>query len=295
LSEDLSVLDREVASVISSIPRGKVTTIKTIAESLGDKRATLAVFLSLKKLKNRGIEGWHRVVRENLQADPDAIPLLKAEGVTIRGNAVDRSFITERVRKSAILLRMRYAQRMMRDSLVLKEVEDVRTAAGVDVAYAGDVAFGACVVMDRNFNVVEKSVVKVKALFPYIPTYLAFREFRPMYLAARRCEFDVLFVDGHGLLHPELFGEACHLGVALRKPTIGAAKSLLVGEISGNKVFVNGIHLGWVLGGSYISPGNMISIDDSLKISKMFLLNRSQPEPLILAHMESKMASTKQS
>ncbi|RZN63438.1 MAG: hypothetical protein DSO07_06135 [Thermoproteota archaeon] len=57
LSEDLSVLDREVASVISSIPRGKVTTIKTIAESLGDKRATLAVFLSLKKLKNRGIEG----------------------------------------------------------------------------------------------------------------------------------------------------------------------------------------------------------------------------------------------
>ncbi|RZN63430.1 MAG: endonuclease V [Thermoproteota archaeon] len=230
-----------------------------------------------------------------MQADPDAIPLLKAEGVTIRGNAVDRSFITGRVRKSAILLRMRYAQRMMRDSLVLKEVGDVRTAAGVDVAYAGDVAFGACVVMDRNFNVVEKSVVKVKALFPYIPTYLAFREFRPMYLAARRCEFDVLFVDGHGLLHPELFGEACHLGVALRKPTIGAAKSLLVGEISGNKVFVNGIHLGWVLGGSYISPGNMISIDDSLKISKMFLLNRSQPEPLILAHMESKMASTKQS
>jgi deoxyribonuclease V len=295
LSEDLSVLDREVASVISSIPRGKVTTIKTIAESLGDKRATLAVFLSLKKLKNRGIEGWHRVVRENLQADPDAIPLLKAEGVTIRGNAVDRSFITERVRKSTILLRMKYAQRMMRDFLVLKEVEDVRTAAGVDVAYVGDVAFGACVVMDRNFNVVEKSVVKVKALFPYIPTYLAFREFRPMYLAARRCEFDVLFVDGHGLLHPELFGEACHLGVALRKPTIGAAKSLLVGEISGNKVFVNGIHLGWVLRGSYISPGNMISIDDSLKISKMFLLNHSQPEPLILAHMESKITSTKQS
>ena len=292
--EDLSVLDKEVASVISSIPKGKVATIRAIAESLGDRRATLAVFLSMEKLKSRGIYGWHRVVRGDLRADPDAIPLLKKEGVVIRNGIVDKSFIADNVRKSGLLLRMRYAQRIMRDLLTLREIEDVRTAAGVDVAYTGDMAFGACVVMDREFNIIEKRIVRVKALFPYIPTYLAFREFRPMYLAARSCDFDVLFVDGHGLLHPELFGEACHLGVALRKPTIGAAKSLLVGDVIGDRVFVEGIHLGWILKGSYISPGNMISVDDSLKVSKMFLLDHSQPEPLVLAHIESKKASAKQ-
>jgi deoxyribonuclease V len=294
LPEDLSILDKEVASIISSIPKGKVATIRAIAESLGDRRATLAVFLSMEKLKSRGIDGWHRVVRGDLRADPGAIPLLKKEGVAIKNGIVGRSFVTNNVRKSGLLLRMRYAQRMMRDLIALKEIKDVRTAAGVDVAYAGDMAFGACVVMDREFNVIEKRVVRVKALFPYIPTYLAFREFRPMYLAARSCDFDVLFVDGHGLLHPELFGEACHLGVALRKPTIGAAKSLLVGDVVGDKVFVRGIHLGWVLRGSYISPGNMISVEDSLKVSKMFLLDHSQPEPLVLAHVESKRASARQ-
>jgi deoxyribonuclease V len=107
------------------------------------------------------------------------------------------------------------------------------TVAGVDVGVKDDVARAAVAVLDfPSLRPRDQGVAELKVTFPYIPGLLAFREM-PAVLAALEklaVEPDVLIVDGHGLSHPRRFGIACHLGVVLDRPSIGCAKSRLVGS-----------------------------------------------------------------
>ena len=110
-----------------------------------------------------------------------------------------------------------------------------RYIAGLDVAFSaeGERSIGGVVLWDRRTRqVVEQHTATRSGLFPYIPGLLSFRE-APVLLAALRKllrDPDALLCDGHGLAHPRRFGIACHLGVLTDLPTVGCAKSRLVGD-----------------------------------------------------------------
>jgi deoxyribonuclease V len=107
--------------------------------------------------------------------------------------------------------------------------------AGADLAFDLETnwAFAGVIVYRLpELEEVERRMARRKLRFPYVPGLLSFRE-SPVLLAAfarLRVEPDVILVDGHGMAHPRRFGIACHLGLLLDRPTIGCAKSILVGE-----------------------------------------------------------------
>lgn len=111
----------------------------------------------------------------------------------------------------------------------------VQRVAGADVALdltQGQAIAGVVVYSFPDLQEVERVWARRPLTFPYIPGLLSFREM-PAILAAFeqvRKEPDLIFYDGQGYAHPRRFGIACHLGVALDRPTIGCAKSRLVGE-----------------------------------------------------------------
>jgi deoxyribonuclease V len=115
---------------------------------------------------------------------------------------------------------------------------EIRSVAGLDLGFPqqpdGAVVGLAALVVLRfpELDVVERQVVERPVTFPYVPGLLSFRE-SPVALAAFAALTrppDLLIVDGQGLAHRRRFGIACHLGVLLDIPSIGSAKSLLVGR-----------------------------------------------------------------
>ena len=107
--------------------------------------------------------------------------------------------------------------------------------AGLDAAYSRDgtrCIAGAIVWDVERCRVVEQRVASRPLTFPYVPGLLSFREAPSLLAALRklRANPDALMCDGHGLAHPRRFGIACHLGVLVDLPSVGCAKSRLVGS-----------------------------------------------------------------
>ena len=113
--------------------------------------------------------------------------------------------------------------------------KDPRLVAGADVAYSRRThrVYAAVVVVELpSLETVESVGVTRAATFPYIPGLLSFREVPPLLDAFEQLTRapDVVVFDGQGLAHPRRFGLACHAGLLLDTPSIGCAKTRLVGE-----------------------------------------------------------------
>lgn len=133
--------------------------------------------------------------------------------------------------RRAITIQRELAQRVIRRGTVRRP----RLVAGTDLAFSPDQeeTIAGVVVWDvREREVVEQHVVRRKVRFPYVPGLLSFREAPSLIAVLRRlrCEPDVFIFDGQGYAHPRRFGLACHVGVILDRPSLGCAKSVLVGR-----------------------------------------------------------------
>jgi deoxyribonuclease V len=172
----------------------------------------------------------------------------------------------------------------------------LRTVGGVDVSYFGNVGIGAVTVLDyESLEVLETQTATCNVHMPYIPTLLSFRELSPAIAAIKKLKVqpDVFLVDAQGYAHPYRCGFASHLGLALKKPTIGAAKSRLIGtEVEENGktlLFDKGEIIGEVVTTKpgckpiYVSVGHMVSLETAVQIAKHCSKGRI-PEPLLQAH-----------
>ncbi|MBW4649074.1 MAG: deoxyribonuclease V [Kastovskya adunca ATA6-11-RM4] len=112
---------------------------------------------------------------------------------------------------------------------------EVRYVAGVDVGFeeGGAVTKAAVAVLSfPELQLVEQAIARRPTSFPYIPGFLSFREIPAIVDALEQVATtpDLILCDGQGIAHPRRFGIASHLGVLADLPTIGVAKSLLVGK-----------------------------------------------------------------
>jgi deoxyribonuclease V len=172
---------------------------------------------------------------------------------------------------------------------------EIKRICGVDAAYDGNVAYCSVVVMDRKLNLLESANSKSVARHPYVPGLLMLREAEPIFNTLNRLKggFDLLLVDGHGMLHPRKCGLACYVGVTLDRPTIGVAKSRLCGTVRDDG-FVILEHSDQILGYAiskrlYVSVGHRISLGTAVAIVKEMSSKSGTPEPLRLADISSKM------
>lgn len=172
-----------------------------------------------------------------------------------------------------------------------------RFIAGVDAAFSETRAFAAaCIFTFPNLTFMAEAVADAPLTFPYVPGYLTFREGPAIVAALKRLTTrpDLILVDGQGIAHPRGIGIASHLGVLLDIPTVGCAKSRLVGDYDepgsrrGDRspLVREGKVIGTVLRTRdrvrpvFVSPGHKVSIGDAVEIVLACAARCRIPEPL---------------
>jgi deoxyribonuclease V len=207
-------------------------------------------------------------------------------------------------------------QESLKEKLILQgdDCLRVKIIAGADISYAknSDLFFAAVVLCSYpGMEIIEEVYTTEKATFPYIPGLLTFRE-GPALLAAfakLRQVPDLVIFDGQGIAHPRGMGLASHMGLFLNLPTIGCAKTRLVGnhdeveEKAGNHVPL--IHDNRIIGAVlrtrdrvkpvFISQGQGIGLQMAVDITLSCCRGYRLPEPVRRAHLAVNRFREKQS
>jgi deoxyribonuclease V len=181
--------------------------------------------------------------------------------------------------------------------------DKIERVGGVDVSYkkGTDKATAAAVVLSfPGLEVLETRVMEGEVSFPYVPGLFSFREIPLLIPALEKLKTPphLMLVDGQGIAHPQRMGLATHLGILMNIPTIGCAKSRLLGtheEPSKEKGAYTYLYdkaevIGAVvrtrtnISPVYVSPGHKISLHTAVEFVLKCTTKFRIPEPLRTAH-----------
>jgi deoxyribonuclease V len=195
----------------------------------------------------------------------------------------------------AIELQREIAKKVIAEDILHKEIEYI---CGIDVSYKMNAAYCSAAIIKKNtLELIESVDSKSVVRHPYISGLFILRESKPILttLKSLKNHFDLLLIDGHGLLHPRKCGLASYIGVLIDKPTIGVAKSLLCGSIMEDQsIEYDGNVLGFTIKKEgkkqiYVSVGHKISLTTAIQIIKKITKKEEWiPEPLRIADLNSK-------
>ena len=295
--------------LVRQIPGGKISSYGEVAKALGDIISSRAVGRMMNQNPNADNMPCFKIVHSDgriggfgLGID-DKIRRLNEDNILVKdGKIVDFDIVLFKDFKTEYPLKqLRREQIELSKKVILKDnFSRIETVAGIDVAYPDnefEEASGACIVMDyKTREIVEEKTVTAKTEFPYISTYLTYRELPVIKKLVKNLKNKptIFMFDGNGVLHPYDFGLASHAGVVLDIHSIGVAKSLLYGNVIKKVVYINGKKRGYAYYSSkkvknpiYVSPGHGVSFETSLDIVKHFS-GYKIPEPLRQAHILAK-------
>ena len=312
--ETIPDLPARLDELVRSIPAGQVASYGVLADALGNRIAArwVAGYL-IEHQRDRGLPA-HRVVKvdgtlSSLLAGGIARQTrkLRAEGIRVAGEQVDiEQYGFTQFEGPRPLVELRERQKQLHARLSLdppRKLPDL--IGGVDVSYGdGDTAVAAYTLVDRKSKQLRWSLTHSgRARFPYISTYLAYREV-PLHLellervqAAGKLA-PVLLVDGSGILHARHLGIASHLGIVADLPTIGVAKTLPCGSVDitdierreHRPVIYEQQEIARALRPDtastkvlYVSPGHRTSVRYAIRVVVRLLASHRLPEPLYWA------------
>jgi deoxyribonuclease V len=292
-------------NLVKQIPEGKISTYGNIAKALGDIKASRAVGRMMNQNPDADKMPCFKIVYSDGRLGgfglgiEDKIRRLNNENIDVKNEKIVdfEDVLFNDFKTDFPLKKLRSKQiKMSKNVEINDDFDDIETVAGFDVAYSKndyDDCCGSCVVMEyKTQKIIEEKTVKSKTRFPYIPTYLSFREL-PIYkklLDILESKPTIIMIDGNGILHPYGFGIASQVGICFDIPSIGVAKSKLYGRLEKNMVKINNKLTGYSFFSSsrikkpvYVSPGHKISFKTSLDVVRNLCLYKN-PEPLRQAH-----------
>lgn len=196
-------------------------------------------------------------------------------------------------------------QHELRERLVLTPPPGFapRLVAGADISMerGSDVGYAGLAVLDvATLDTVETAVATATLTFPYVPGFLSFRELPPLAAAWEKLgrRPDAVIFDGQGYAHPRRFGLACHGGVLFGVPSVGCAKTILVGrhepvgEQAGSAAPL--VHRGEVVGAAlrlrdrtapvYVSAGHLMDLATAVDVVLAVSAGYREPETTRRAH-----------
>ena len=198
-------------------------------------------------------------------------------------------------------------QKSLRERVRLAPLrQKIETVAGADISFnkfSPVVYAGVVVLALPSLEVLEEAGVVSETKFPYVPGLLSFRE-APSVLEAwskLKTEPDAVMFDGQGIAYPRRVGIASHVGLLLNRPTLGCAKSVLVGKYEepagergsweplvdpkNNETVGAALRTKARVQPIYVSPGHLIDLAGAIELTLRADGGYRQPEPTRRAHL----------